>query len=87
MLTNAAKQSVPHGYQKNYISCWDKECQQLYKHRTAATSSEGSQATANILNKRLVGKRQDRWIETVESIDFTYSSWKAWNTITGRTAS
>ena len=27
MLTNAAKQSVPRGYQKNYIPCWDEECQ------------------------------------------------------------
>ena len=53
MLINAAKQSVPRGYQKNYIPCWDEEWQQLYEHRTAATSSEGSEATANVLIKRL----------------------------------
>ena len=71
MLTNAALQSVPRGYQKNYIPCWDEEYQQLYEHQIAATSSEGSEATANILIKRLDEKRQERWIETVESIDFT----------------
>ena len=44
MLTNAAKQSVPRGCQKNYIPCWDQDCQQLYmyEHHTAAASSEGS---------------------------------------------
>ena len=90
MLTNAAKQSVPRGYQKNYIPCWDEECQQLYENHTAATFSEGSEDTANILIKHLDKKRQKRWIETVEFIDFTHSSRKAWHTInrlTGRTAS
>ena len=40
--------------------------------------------------ERLDEKSQERWIETVESIDFTHSSRKAWHTInrlTGRTAS
>ena len=90
MLTDAAKQSVTHCYQKNYIPCWDEECQQLYEHHTAATHCEGSEDTANILIKRLDEKRQERWIETVESIDFTHSSRKTWHTInhlTGRTAS
>ena len=31
--------------------------------------------------KSLDEKRQERWIETVESIDFTHSSRKAWHTI------
>ena len=90
MLINAAKQSVPRGYQRNYIPCWDEECQQLYEHHTVATSSEGSEATAYILIKRLDEKRQERWIETVGSIDFTHSSRKAWHTInhlTGKTES
>ena len=91
-LTNAAKQSAPRGYQKSYvyIPCWDEECQQLYENYAAATFCEGSEATANTLIKRLDEKRQERWIETVESIDFTHSSWKAWytmNRLTGRTAS
>ena len=47
MLTNAGKQSIPRGYQKKYILCWDEECQQLYEHHTATTTSEGSEATAN----------------------------------------
>ena len=63
MLTNVANQSVPRGYQKNYIQCWDEEYQQLYEHHTAATSSEGSEATTNPLIKRLHEKRQERWID------------------------
>ena len=91
MLINTAKQSVPCGYQ-NYIPCWDEECQELYEQHTASmlASSEGSEARANILIKRLDEKRSELWIETVESIDFTLSSQKAWHTInrlTGRTAS
>ena len=81
MLTNAAKQSVPRSPPKNYIPCWNEECQQLYGHNTATTSSEGSETTANILIKLLDEERQERWIETVESIDFTHSSRKAWHTI------
>ena len=33
------------------------------------------------LIKGLDEKRQERWIETVESIDFTHTSRKAWHTI------
>ena len=90
MLINATKQSVPRDNQKNYIPCWDEEYQQLCEHHAVATFSEGPEATANILIKRLDEKRQERWIESVESIDFTHSSQNAWHTInrlTGRTAS
>ena len=85
MLTNAAKQSVPRGYQKN----WDGGRRRLYEHHTAATSSEGSEATANILIKRLDEERQERWVETVGSVGFTRSGRGAWHTVdrrTGRTA-
>ena len=50
----------------------------------------GPKPQLNILIKRLDEKRQERWTETVESIDFTHSSRKAWQTInrlSGRTAS
>ena len=36
--------------------------------RGQGQSSEGSEATANILIKRLDEKRQERWIERVESM-------------------
>ena len=89
MLTNAVKQSVPCGYHKNYIPCWDEECQQLYERHTAAISSERSEDTSNILIKRSDEKHQECWIETVESIDFTHSQPKSMhiNHLTGKTAS
>jgi len=90
MIISAAKQSVPRGFQKNYIPCWDEECQQLYEEHISAATKEESEVTASILIACLDEKRQDRWIEAVESIDFTHSSRKAWSTLnrlTGRTTS
>ena len=90
MITNAGKQSIPRGFQRNYIPCWDDECQQLYEDHQSAATKEESDATASNLLARLDEKRQERWIETVEAIDFTHSSRKAWNTVnrlTGRATS
>ena len=87
MLIDAAKQSIPRGYQKNYIPCWDDECQSLYEDFTSAPSKDESDTCATTLLSRLDEKRKERWIETVESIDFTYSSRRAWQTVnrlTGR---
>ena len=30
-IKKAAKKTIPHGYQNNYIPCWDAECESLYK--------------------------------------------------------
>ena len=73
------RRTTSHAGKKNAKSCTN-----------TPTSSERSEAAADILIKRLDEKRQERWIETVESTDFTHSSRKAWHTInclTGRTAS
>ena len=86
ILTNSAKHSIPRGYNKNYIPCWDDECEQLYKEHIDSENTESASATTSLLNV-LDEKRRQRCNETVSSIDFTHSSRKAWQTLnrlTGR---
>ena len=86
ILTNSAKHSIPRGYNKNYIPCWDDECEQLYKEHIDSENTESASTATSLLNV-LDEKRRQRWNETVSSIDFTHSSRKAWQTLnrlTGR---
>ena len=86
ILINSAKHSIPRGYNKNYIPCWDDECEQLYKEHIDSENTESASTAASLLNV-LGEKRRQRWNETVLSIDFTHSSRKVWQTLnrlTGR---
>ena len=79
--------SIPRGCQNNFITCWDAKCKNLY--RTFLQSPEGSDSngTATALLLRLDKKGRDQWSETVQTIDFSHSSRKAWsilNYLTGR---
>jgi len=84
-LLFAAKQCIPRGRRKIYVPCWDKECEILYCSFTAAPV--GTDRAALCLPSRLKQKKQERWQEAVNLIDFSNSSRKAWGTInklTGR---
>ena len=86
ILTNSAKHSIPRGYNKNYIPCWDDECEQLYKEHIDSGNTVSASTATSLLNV-LDEKRRQRWNETVSSIDFTDSSRKTWQTLnrlTGR---
>ena len=86
-LLSAAKQCIPRGRQKNYVSCWDKECETLCRSFTRAPVETGSDRAASSLLPWLGQNEQERWVEAVNSIDFSHSSRKAWRTInklTGR---
>ena len=71
-LVSAAKQCIPRSRRKNYVPCWDKECETLCCSFTRAASS---------LLPRLGQKKQERWEEAVNSIGFSHYSRKAWRTI------
>ena len=74
MLTNTAKKHVPWRVQKNYVPCWDEECEELlHAHNEAKTNAEWAR-TATELMTWFNTKRRERWTETVNSIDFTHSS-------------
>jgi len=69
------------------VPCWDKECEALNRSFIRAPVGTESDRAASSLLSRLGQKKQERWEETVNSIDFSHSSCKAWRTInklTGR---
>ena len=86
-IKKAAKKTIPRGYQNNYISCWDAECESLYETFLQSPQGDDSSLAATVLLAKLDRKRRDRWSEAVRSIDFSHSSRKAWsilNNLTGR---
>jgi len=86
-LLSATKQCIPRGRRKNYVPCWDKECETPYRSFIRAPVGTDSDRAASSLLSRLQQKKQEQWEETVNSIDFSHPSRKAWRTInklTGR---
>ena len=78
-IRKAAKKTIPRGYRNNYISCWDAECESLYKTFLQSPQGSDSSLAATALLAKLDRKRRDRWSEAVRSIDFSHSSRKAWS--------
>ena len=81
MLLDAAKKHIPRECRANHIPCCDDQCEDLLNAHTEATSSEERASAATDLFARLDNKRKEGWTETIESIDFTHSSRRAWQTI------
>ena len=86
-LQDAAKKHVPRGVRKNYVPCWVEECDDFLRvHNDAKSNAERVRAATDLMT-RLNTKRREWWTETVESIDFTHSSRRAWqiiNKLTGQ---
>jgi len=69
------------------VPCWDKECETLYLSFIRTPVGTASDRAASSLLSRLQQKKQERWKEAVNSIDFLHSSRQVWRTInklTGR---
>lgn len=73
-VINAAKKSIPRGYRKEYIPGWNERSEELYREFLES----GDREIANELLHSLDAARQQKWSETVENLDFTKSSRKAW---------
>ena len=87
IIKKAAKKTIPHGYQNNYIPCWDAECEFLYRTFLQSPQGDDSSLAATALLAKLDRKRRDRWSMAVQSIDFLHSSRKVrsiLNNLTGR---
>ena len=87
LLVKAAKKSIPRGRRNSYKPCWDVECEKLHCAFLRAPAGAESDRLASVLLSRLSRKRQERWEEAINSIDFSHSSRKAWsilNNLTGR---
>ena len=81
-IIKTAKQHIPRGHGKKYIpGCGDNECDDLAEKHHAATTAQEKHDTATALMEHLDSARQERWIETVQAIDFTHSSRKAWSIV------
>ena len=86
-IKKAAKKTIPHRYRNNCIPCWDAECESLYRTFLQSPQGDNSSLAATDLLAKLVRKLRDQWFEAVWSINFSYSSQKAWsilNDLTGR---
>ena len=87
MLICAAKKNIPRGFNKHYIPGWDDSCNHLLHEHQQASTNEDIDTTATAPLQMLDEVRRARWTEVVESVDFTHSCRKAWQTInklTGR---
>jgi len=60
-LLFAAKQCIPRGRRRNYVPCWDKECETLYRSFIRAAVETDSDRAASSLLSRLEQKKQERW--------------------------
>jgi len=52
-LLSATKQCIPRGRRKNYVPCWDKECEPLYRSFIRAPVGTDSDRAASSLVSRL----------------------------------
>ena len=75
-LLSVAKQCIPRGRRKCYVPCWDKERETLYRSFTRSPVRTDSDRAASSLLSRLQQKKQERWEEAFNSIDFSRSSRK-----------
>jgi len=80
-LLFAAEHCSPLGRRKNNVPCWDKQCESLYRSFVQAPVGTDPDRAASSLPSRLDDKKQEGWEEADNSIDFSHSSHKAWNTI------
>jgi hypothetical protein len=64
----------PRGFRKEYIPGWEENCENLYQEY----QSTHERGLANDLLRELNDQRKQKWEKTVESINFTHSSRKAW---------
>lgn len=76
-IISTAKKCIPRGYREEYIPGWSQSSEILYQNFLET----GNQETADQLLQSLNAARQQKWVETVENLNFQTSSRKAWSLI------
>ncbi|CAK1587557.1 unnamed protein product [Parnassius mnemosyne] len=79
LIIATAKKSISRGYRKAYIPSWAEESEKLFDEYTRT----GNHEIGDDLLKSLDGGRRNRWLDTVESMDFKASSRKDWRVLNG----
>lgn len=74
VIKTVAKKHIPRGFRKTFIPTWKKNCEQLFEDFQSTRDYEIADKMLKILNNN----RKQRWHESVEKLDFTRSSHKAW---------
>jgi len=74
MVISTAKKCIPREVRKDFISGWSKESDDLYKEYKATNCPLTVEELLNSLNNA----RKEKWIRTVENMDFKRLSRKAW---------
>ena len=64
-IKKAAKKTIPRGYRNNYVSCWDAECESLYKTFLQSPQGDDSSLAATALFSKLDKNQRNRWSDTV----------------------
>ncbi|XP_072389305.1 uncharacterized protein [Diabrotica undecimpunctata] len=74
-VISTAKKTIPRGYRKEYVPGWDEKCKKLYQEYNESQDRE----IADELLHSLDAARRQKWMETMEKLDFSKSSRKAWS--------
>ena len=86
IISSASKRFISRGRRNSHIPCWDLEFENLYRVFLRSDGNKSKRAATPQITK-LDRKPRDRWSKTVQSINFSHSSRKAWsilNNLTGR---
>ena len=75
LTITAARKAIPIGARKTYIPGWSDECQTLLDRFNESEDYEIAETLTSLLDE----KRRLRWLDQVESLDFSRSSRKSWN--------
>ena len=89
VLFMVAKRTIPHGYCHQFIPRWDEKCDSHCKAFLFSLHSQETTQTTTDPMQCLNAKCKQQWENTVQSIDFTYSSkvaWKTFNRLTGHSS-
>lgn len=73
----AATVSIPRGYRQEYIPCWTAESDRLYDEFCRS----GDPDVADDLLHSLDNSRNEKWMKSVQEMNFTHSSRKSWSLI------
>lgn len=76
-MLSIAKKHIPRGFRTEYIPGWSVESTRLYHE----FETSGDPEIADELLKSLDNNRMIKWQETMDGMDFTHSSRKAWSVI------
>ena len=85
LVLEASKKNIPRGCRDSYIPGLSDQNKQIYQEYVQAYKEDPFSENTIELGKEVISslwqERRERWKETIENVDMTHSSKKAWSTI------